>query len=410
MIVTPGPSPVASPLRWIVAGNRFGAHRTISVSTPGNKVMSGRLHRSPPADLTALRVVYPWYTVDTAQGEIGTGGTATVSAGLEFPLGTAAGTARAFRFSTAFTGTLADFQTLVSDYLPCLLPAGSLYRLRSYAAPSGYAVLGRPSLGAGGGSMAGYGGAVDDAVFSSSATDLTQVNTAIPAYTNDSAYEPVLVGQTAALIDCWLMVGDSITAGNADITASSGASDPGAGDTYGNAGYAERAAGIKDVPYLNLAKSGSAASAWVATAERRVGYFQQFCNKGLLALGRNDLGVSSASQIIGYLTTIYQRMRANFSRVVVSTIVPATTTTDGGVTLANQAVQPYEGDRQTVNAWIRSGALIPTADVFDFEAVVCDTSTGEILWRVDGGPWSTTGLHPTRIAHIFAATALAALI
>jgi hypothetical protein len=94
----------------------------------------------------------------------------------------------------------------------------------------------------------------------------------------------------------------------------------------------------------------------------------------------------------------------------VSTIVPATRTNDGGLTLEKQIVHSYEADRQAVNAFIRSGSVIPVADVFDFEAVVRDTGVNGVKWRVDGGPWSQTGLHPSRIAHIAAAKALAVMI
>ncbi|MDQ0472834.1 SGNH/GDSL hydrolase family protein [Labrys wisconsinensis] len=400
--------PTQGSLQWIIAGNRFGAHRSVTTGSPGRKMMSGRLHKSPPVDLQRLAVVYPWYVVDTELGELTVGGAATVSAGLEAPLGSAPGPYRAFRFGSGYTGMLTDYQTLRSDPSGVRLPASSLYRLRSYCAAAGLSVFGRPGLGGAGGSMSAYGGAVDCSALSSSGTDLTQVGTAIAAYTNDLAFEPVLIGETTAAIDSWMIVGDSISDGAGELGIPSG-TPAGAGDPYGNAGYAERAFGIRDVPYVNLSKPGATAKVWTAGGERRIGYFQQFCNRALLALGRNDLGVDGADAIIAFIETMYRKLVRDMDTWV-CTIVPSVITTDGGASLAGQTPQPYDGDRRAVNAWIRSGAVIPANRVFDLEAAVRDTSTGQILWRVDGGPWCSDGLHPTQIAHTAAGIALAALI
>lgn len=373
--------------------------------------MSGRLHKSPPVVLTKLRGLFPWYEVDTLQGEIAIDNGGTVTAAIEFPLGTPPGAARAFKFRSSFIGSLFDFSTLQSDALSCRVPPDTLYRLRCFTDPAGFAPIGRPSLGTEGGSMAAYGGAVDTSEWSAFATDRTQSAAEIRPYRNDSAYEPILVGQTDEQIDSWMLIGDSITVGNADISGSSGASDPGAGDHYGNAGYAERAFGIKNVPYVNLAKSGSRARIWATSASNiRIYSLREYCNKGLLNLGRNDLGAYRARDIIEALIVVYRTLTSFLSRVVVCTIVPATRTIDGGATIEGQTTHSYEQDRLDVNAFIRSGVIIPVADVFDLESIVRDREGKEVKWRVDGGPWSATGLHPTRIAHIAAAKVLAAML
>jgi hypothetical protein len=256
----------------------------------------------------------------------------------------------------------------------------------------------------GGGTMSGYGGEVDRSQSSAGGADLTQVNTTFAAYTSDTAYEPVMIGLTSQDIDSWLFVGDSIVSGADDIGIPSG-SVAGAGDAYGNAGYAERAMGIKNLPYINLGKSGSTVATWATPgiAALRIGTFSQFCNKGLLALGRNDIS-GTVTTVIANLTTMYRIMAASLSEVRVVTIPPATTGTFA--TLEGQTVTANESKRLEINAWMRSGSLFPASLVFDLEAVVRDpTETGK--WRVDGGPWTTDGTHPSSLASVAAGAAFA---
>lgn len=411
----------AAATRWIPAGNRYGSQRAATTGGgTGNGFTTGRLHKSPPVDITALMAICPWYVCDTALGEIAVGGTGTLSLAIEQPLGTAAGTAKAFTFANNFTVTLSDLQTAFSDVLTLATPllANTIYRPRCWQKPGVGVqhVIGRPGLGnLGGGTMSGYGGAVDWASsVAGDGADLTQVNTAFAAYTSDTAYEPVILGLTSTPIDSYLIVADSIGQGQDDIFVPSG-SLAGSGDAYGNGGAAERAMGIRNIPYINIAKPGSTAAEWATSgyAVRRFGSYLPYCNKGYLALGINDIVTAdTAATTIAALTTIYNFMRASLSRVIVATITPTTTSSDGWTTLAGQTVHSYEQKRLDINTWIRSGAVIPLTDVFDFEAVIRDTSLGTgVLFRVDGGPWVFTGgLHPLTNAHTAGGNILASIL
>lgn len=385
--------------RWVPAANRFHAPRTVSNSNTGFKFMSGRLHCLANARFSAFKVSLPWYQISATTGEAAVGAGATAAHGIEYPIGTAAGTLKSFLHSGTAVGTVADLGTLESDINggAFTMPPLSKFRMRSFITPSGFTCYGMPGLNTSGGSMSGYGGAVDQCEFAAAPTDRTQANTSITAYTSDTAMEGVLLGFTRDPIDSILFIGDSKINGSLETSGASGAATAGAGDAVGNCGYGERGAWLAGATYMNISQPGSKLTVWAiaAAAALRIRYWSQYCNRIHIDLGTNDFNNQTLVAMQNAATALGAICDYHSAVFTISTQPPKGTTSDSGATLVGQTPDATnEAKRQSFNDWLRAGNICLPSRVFDFDAIVREPTDGS-RWRVDGGAWSTDMVHPS---------------
>ena len=153
--------------------------------------------------------------------------------------------------------------------------------------------------------------------------------------------------------------------------------EQGAGEAVANAtvGWAARGAVASGWGYTNLAIPSSIyASHWVppsAMARRGVG----LRSAAYVVLGgvTNDLSAGrSLAQIQGDIATLAARFAARGQRVILSTTIPRTTSTDGWLTTGNQTVLATEAVRLAYNAWVRAGGIADVDAICDPAALVED--------------------------------------
>lgn len=132
-----------------------------------------------------------------------------------------------------------------------------------------------------------------------------------------------------------------------------------------------------------------------------------------LNYGTNDLfgSLRTVAQLQSDNLSIASGAARKGSKVIVSTLVPRTTSTDAWATASNQAVLAQESSRLAYNAWLRAGAPVDSAG----NAVAAGTAgailagqAGHPFWKVidpcryvevntsnvltqDGGRWLTNG-------------------
>lgn len=402
---------------FVPAGNRFGFPRKQSSAAPGFNMMSVRWHRSPPVDVDGLIALwYAGYQHQTS-GLTAIGNDLTVAAAVMYPTASAPGAAKAFKRLGSATITVGDGQWVQSDPLSVFLPANTPFRLRSYVAPgaSGYVPYGLPGLGAANGSsLSGFGTANDQSAYANAQADSTQASTGIATNaTSDTMYEPIIIARPASWVQSWALFGDSRTYGANEVGVSGGTTSAGAGDAWGNVGMWERACGINGHLGLNLGISGSVLNTWATDgySDFLMHVATQSCNACVIALGTNDALTYTADQMLTNLQKMVNKARAlGFSRILVPTLAPRTTSTDSFATTANQTIDATRSPRiTTLNGYLRAGQLTG-ATVVDQGAMVQDPTDPQ-KWRCDLGFASTSdGTHETPQAIVYCAALLAPLM
>ena len=187
-------------------------------------------------------------------------------------------------------------------------------------------------------------------------------------------------------------VGDSITHGQADSTSTINGVT--AFDIFG---AALRALNLQ-CPYILEAVPGSFINTHIAnngSGARRL--IAEGATHALLLHGTNDVDFNAytAAQIQATHTTEVAQLVARGMKVIVHTLPPNTTSTDGWVTTANQTPAATEANRVAFNTYIRNVAInlpgvIGLADFGD----ALETSRNSGICRCDNGNAYTTGIHP----------------
>lgn len=194
-----------------------------------------------------------------------------------------------------------------------------------------------------------------------------------------------------------LGIGDSIMSGYGSVD--------GTGDIYGNHGMYEKAIANRCGIMLD-AVSGLSAGGWAQNNTKRMALYAYLENLGLnidkfiVGLGTNDFNSNSNSDVISYVQnsvgTIITKIQSVWpnAKPITITIPPLTTTTDGGVTTANQTVWSVgfggtpnyaaSGRVSQYNDAIRNGSGITNqAGYIDVASVFADSTTPS-KWRVSG--------------------------
>lgn len=424
----------AGPLRrpYIPLSNRQRFPRTKSGSNAFG-MLTQRLHRSPGVDIVGVVAVHSGMEASSV-GSGGTGlqplandcnvATTIMASADQSGPGTASlgGAARSFRYAGATTGLLKAGQFLVSDPLALWMPKQTVFRARSWIVPfggTGVVPYGSPILGytTTGGSLSGMGQSSafnDGACYNANAVDLTQTSGSptggFATTTGDACYEPVLMGIPASYVRSWMILGDSISAGQSEYLTT--ATINGAGDAYGNVGHWERACEMAGHTYLNMAVPGAAGTIYATDgyASHMLSMGAMCCDGAIIAFGTNDISGRTAAQILTMLRKLVNvALAMGMTKVIVSTIPPRVNTQGAPITdLASQTENtstPWPwATINSVNTSLRAGA-ITGATVVDINAIFRDAVETN-KWRVDGGAWTYEGTHPT----IYGATQAASQI
>jgi lysophospholipase L1-like esterase len=377
--------------------------RTRSVNA-GFNLMTARWHRTPPVAVTALTAF--WYAgyQNQSGGLVGVGNDVTFAACVQYPPASACPANQAFSKNGVYQVSVTNGTWAQSDPLYMLLPASTDIRLRSYCAPNsvGGIPTGIPLLGAANGELSGvFGGAQNDTqAYTSGQTDTTQGTNGFGNTTSDGGCEPLVIATPATYVKTWALLGDSLTYGALEVGFGGGTSIYGAGDSLGNVGYWARAIALAGQQYINFGISGSQLHTWATPGYSNFIFAvaKAGTNRCIIALGTNDIPGQSAATIEADLQTMVTQCLANGAqRVVVGTIPPRSTSTDGFATLANQTVDATRSPTiDTVNAWLLAGNLSNAANpavpitVIDVHGIFADGSQTD-KWAVAGNARTLTG-------------------
>ena len=255
-------------------------------------------------------------------------------------------------FQSVRAGTLAPGGVLVSDPIPISVAAGEKFFVITYQSGGGTYYANRFCA-----NETGEGWLGSDCVDTPGS-----LNTAAASVRFRSLQPFLITGLTSVPPKGVAILGDSLAWGQYDTLSA-------------NIGFAATAIGAT-YPMVNCAVSGSTAQNWGSSIAFLPCYYAlRYCKNVFVEPGINDFGGgATASQVQGYLTTIYDLVSGlGARRIIGCTIPPRTTSTDYFKTLANQTAVAWNADRVTVNSWIAANASLVGA--FDLSAVLADSGT-----------------------------------
>lgn len=331
-----------------------------------------------------LQVAFP--NLYLAPNETSTGGTATVSATVEY-----GGVAYRLQWSASNSVTIPDGAiSPASDFLSLPIPDGTAFYIRSDYANSASKVLSVFYIATGGGQAAsdsanGEQWVIGGADQSGNTGDLTGTSQVI------WIYRPIaIVSSLPDTQHSFLLIGDS--------------RDDGVNDAYtgtsGNRGQLARAIGTT-FGYCNVGRYGETLSDFITSHTVRAA-LQTWADVVICEHGINDVvGGPPAGTIIANMSTVAGYFSGKL--VYQSTLGPVTTGTWD--TAAHQTVTAFESIRTSVNGSIRGGlsgftGYLEIADILE-------TARDSGKWTGSGAPaWDAShvftvdGVHEQNIANI----------
>lgn len=349
--------------------------------TAVNKQLMSRSPHFSTQAITALEIAIPnWYILTgTTFAETGTGGTATVTASVEYP----AGTFTQITFNSGSTsGTIPSGETIFSDMVNVSIPTQTEFWIRIYFTDASGLVFEnlQPVSGIGSGNNAGVSGIAD----------LTMGGGSI-ASSNTHLSPLAIIGQTtnASIV----ILGDSRCVGFGDTTADPTGNYGDITKSFGfNYGYASfcRYGDLLNFSGNGFLNSNSQRSLILPFASTIVNAYQY---NDINAKGNSLVNAEANEQAIH---TIAHNLG---SRIYDITIGPQTNSTDNWSTLVNQTVVSgtNESIRLAFNAWIRRGTSGQDG-YFDISSQN-ESSLNSGLWVVNGSSdYATTdGIHENSV-------------
>lgn len=370
-----------------------------SVNTTNRQVMSRSGHYARD-DITSLQLIFANWAINNASpfDEKGTGSAATITASVEYPLGTMT----QVLFSGISNGVIGNIANLTSDSvtIPGGIPNGALFCVRAYfTSTTGVLSLNQDVSGGGtigvGGLEAGVAGI----------TDKTMSGTVTAA---DNGYPPLgIIGLTTK--PSIIIIGDSITEGFKDST----------GDTSGDFGTIARSIG-PNYAYCLMAQNGDRLFSFLLANTNRRAMFA-YGSHLIVGYGSNDVfGLArTGAQLLADVQTVSGYMTGQSAingftrRSYPTTLLPRSTSTDAWITSgANQTTVSGDTRRTAYNTLIRAGQ---TGINGYFEvANTLESAQDSGLWSASGGvAYTDDGIHPltngnivTRNAGIFLTSVL----
>jgi hypothetical protein len=342
--------------------------------------MAVSVHDNRGGDITSIQklVFANFYATATIAGEAGPGGSCTIEAAIEYPIGS---TRTRITFGGSNSGTITDNSLLESDSVTITIPDGGRFRVWTWRNCSAGTVF-----------TAAAGNATLGTLFSSGATVTNNVMSGTFSSTAASRwYGPIcIVGLTAR--QTLVVIGDSRTFGTTSTYSSF--------DGWPKLDTGSVANCVGDsIPVLNLGRASDQAQFFVAASTNRRTLMQYFDHVAI-ALGVNDLrtGGRTEAQIKADLGTIFSYTQMLGKKRYAVTIEGYNTVdVDAWTTLVNQSLPAGETTRLALNTWIRTkpNELTGIVSVLDVSEAQRLKSTVEGKWPVNGtNYWATDdGLH-----------------
>jgi len=339
--------------------------------------------------ITELQTAWAnWYVSANNTGELTAAGTLTLTASVEYPLGTIAGT---FKWDASSTVSISARATSLTDKLSGLnIPAGALFAIRSYAVGT----LGIVFSGEGGSNA--YSCATFDVT---GVADATQVGGAVTDTQAGIGYRPVAI----------------LGATTRPTIAIAGTSRPlGLNDTalgiYGGRGIFERAVS-KRFGYIRMAASGERLQTILVASgatnyARRKELIDAYCTHILSDYGINDLngGARTAAEVTADLRTAVTLFGKPW---IHATLSPIATSSNSFIDAAGQTTNATVNPKRiTFNASLRNGEGGISGCLELADGVESARDSGK--WKSDGSTpnlWTSDGTHESQYANLQLAAA-----
>jgi hypothetical protein len=353
-----------------------------AVNTTQKQLMSRRWHFARD-NITSLQVVIPNYFVDTipANGgtgsgnETGSGGIATVTASVEYPVGTFT----QIKFSGTASGTIASGSQRVSDATTVSIPNGAKFYIRVFYTNSTAIVFGEMTTN----NYEDVSGGDATTFAPSGLSDQTIGGTVVDTNTSGIIYWSVsaIIAQTTH--PAIGLFGDSRVIGATDLP-----------DASGDMGELARSIGPTRA-YINGGINTDRAM-WIAVSGTNRAALFAYCSHLVTEYGFNDLnlGARTAAQIQANLATIWSAFPGKPKFHV--TYDPGTTSTDAWATTGNQTTLTHDAVRLAMNAWTR-GRPSPLNGYFDI-ASLTESGLNSGKWGAPG--FTTDGIHPSNSEYV----------
>ena len=332
------------------------------------QTMSRTIHYARD-NITSLAVIFSNWYVPSNSAELGTGASTTVTASIEYPVGTFT----QVKFSGATSGTIPNLSNLQSDFATVTIPRGAAFYVRMWTSNSVGIIFNASvqELDISNGEGFTFGVTTPDLTLGGALPGTSTANTvgptAIIAYTNRPSV---------------FLAGDSRVACTADAFS----------DTSDDCGSFGRGVG-PFYAYIN----GGVSGARVATDITGSNYanrlaLSKFSSTIICDLGVNDLSASaSAATIWANLQTFYGFFSGK--PIIQSTIWPEVTSTDNFTSVANQTTTSTSVNTQRIalNGIIRASPSPLVGFIDDTTAIETGLNSG--LWNVTGSTQITAGTY-----------------
>lgn len=264
--------------------------------------------------------------------EVGTGGITTITAALEYPLGTFT----QILFSGSATGTIANNSVLTCDPISITIPANTMFWVRTFTTnPSGVPLNLGVSRGANNGTPGGNTNFSDIINIGASGITDNTMGGNYSASTSVNTYGPmaILASTTKPVV---MIYGDSLSYGEQDT-----------GDASGDMGMIARSIG-GSLNYMNYAIRGDSIFKFLASHTQRLAMLQ-YASHVFIQAGLNDFVVQgrTTAQVATDTNSMVTLMGGKKSWL--GTLNVSATTTDNYATLVNQTTQSWNANRVVEN-------------------------------------------------------------
>lgn len=337
-----------------------------TLSAPASKQMMSRTRHVVLQDVAWLQLVFPNWISD----ELTIGGAATITAAVEYPVGTFT----QVKFSGVASGTIPDMSYIVSDPVSVVIPSGAVFFVRSYYTNAAGICYNSHGCNVSAGETCTFA--------ASGVVDQTMGGT-ITNTSGNVGYGPLAI-LSITNKPSFFLIGDSRGFGVND--SFTGTSD----------GIGELARSFGDsYAYINGCISGANASTMVSQgATGNKAKLAQFCTHVVFQDGINDLvNNRGAAQLEADVQTI--RAFVSRKKFYACTVAPKSASTDAWATTVNQTVDATtNAPRIAYNAWVRAntGGFDGFVEIADQVESARDSG----LWKAPS--YTTDGLHESQTA------------
>jgi hypothetical protein len=368
--------------------------------------MTRTMHYATDAITSLQLVLANWYwELSPAKTELGSGGTATFRASIEYP----AGTFTQVKFGGAVTSSaIADGANCISDATTVSIPQGAVFYVREFAQwaasnlvyISGFTVTGGTydptNLTV---NLSGNGSNGGEAMNYSGATDQTMSGTVTAtsgAGNNGPIRRPLAIIANTG-VPSVAIIGDSIPLGQFDKY-----------DTDNALGFGRLLAHLSPkVGFVDLSGQGETVVNQKSNFAKR-GDLIKYCSHAIQQGGVNDLtaavGNATAATVesnltgAGGLVTVYCPNTPTYA----ATIIPPTTSSDSWATLGNQTADGNNAQRVIFNNDMRADPS-PYAGHIEFADILeSSRDSGKRLTNGTASYYQPDSVHPSRNAYILA--------